>query len=251
MAESSGDEKRVALVTGASRGIGRAIATRLASDGRHVVLASRSAGPLNELAEEISGEGGAASVATVDVSDGAAVASMVEKVASEHGRLDVLVNNAGITRDNLSLRMSDEEFDEVINVNLRAVFFACRAAARPMMRGRFGRIVNIGSTSGLVGNSGQANYAAAKSGVIGMTKSFARELGGKGITANVVAPGFVQTDMTANLGEAVLKQVKESVVVGRLGEPEDIASAVSYVSSDGAGYLTGQVIAVDGGLTMS
>jgi 3-oxoacyl-[acyl-carrier protein] reductase len=251
VAESSGDEKRVALVTGASRGIGRAIATRLASDGRHVVLASRSAGPLNELAEEISGEGGAASVATVDVSDGAAVASMVEKVASEHGRLDVLVNNAGITRDNLSLRMSDEEFDEVINVNLRAVFFACRAAARPMMRGRFGRIVNIGSTSGLVGNSGQANYAAAKSGVIGMTKSFARELGGKGITANVVAPGFVQTDMTANLGEAVLKQVKESVVVGRLGEPEDIASAVSYVSSDGAGYLTGQVIAVDGGLTMS
>lgn len=250
MADASGDERRVALVTGASRGIGRAIAKRLASDGRHVVLVSRSAGPLNELAEAISSSGGSASVATVDVSDGGAVASMVEEAASEHGRLDILVNNAGITRDNLSLRMSDEEFDEVISINLRAVFVACRAAARPMMRGRFGRIVNIGSTSGLVGNSGQANYAAAKSGVIGLTKSFARELGGKGVTANVVAPGFIQTDMTSNLGDAVLKQVKDSVVVGRLGEPEDIASAVSYVSSDGAGYLTGQVIAVDGGLTM-
>lgn len=214
------------------------------------MLVSRSAGPLNELAEAISSSGGSASVATVDVSDGGAVASMVEEAASEHGRLDILVNNAGITRDNLSLRMSDEEFDEVISINLRAVFVACRAAARPMMRGRFGRIVNIGSTSGLVGNSGQANYAAAKSGVIGLTKSFARELGGKGVTANVVAPGFIQTDMTSNLGDAVLKQVKDSVVVGRLGEPEDIASAVSYVSSDGAGYLTGQVIAVDGGLTM-
>lgn len=250
MSESGENVARVAVVTGASRGIGRAIATRLAADGRHVVLASRSSGPLNELKDEIENAGGAASVMTVDMGDGDAVANLVETVASEHGRLDILVNNAGITRDNLSLRMSDEEFDEVISVNLRGVFIACRAAARPMMRGRFGRIVNIGSTSGLVGNPGQANYAAAKAGVIGMTKSFARELGSKGITANVVAPGFIQTEMTANLGDAVLGKVKDSVVVGRLGIPEDIASAVSFVSSDEAGYVTGQVLTVDGGLTM-
>ncbi len=241
---------RVAIVTGASRGIGREIAKRLAADGRHVVLASRSAGPLEELRVEIESAGGQASVQTVDMSDGAAVASMVEAVVKEHGRLDILVNNAGITRDNLSLRMTDEEFDDVINVNLRGVFIACRAAARPMMRGRFGRMVNIGSTSGLVGNPGQANYAAAKSGLCGMTKSFARELGSKGITANVVALDFIQTEMTANLGDAVLEKVKGSVVVGRLGIPEDIASAVSFISSDEAGYVTGQVLAVDGGLTM-
>jgi len=248
--EKDTSEKRVAIVTGASRGIGRAIAKRLASDGRHVVLASRSADHLEALAGEIESEGGAASVATVDVSDGAAVASMVESVADEHGRLDILVNNAGITRDNLSLRMSDDEFDDVIAVNLRAVFVACRSAARPMMRGRFGRIVNIGSTSGLVGNAGQANYAAAKAGLIGLTRSLARELGSKGVTGNVVAPGFIETEMTSNLGESVLSQVKEAIVVPRLGEPADIASAVSYVSSDEAGYLTGQVITVDGGLTM-
>ena len=247
----SDDSPRVAVVTGASRGIGLAIAKRLASDGRHVVLASRSAGPLEALREEIASGGGSASVATVDMSDASAVTEMMETVASEHGRLDILVNNAGITRDNLSLRMSEAEFDEVIAVNLRAVFVSCKAALRPMMRGRFGRIVNIGSTSGLIGNAGQANYAAAKAGVIGMTKSIARELGSKGVTANVVAPGFIQTDMTANLGEAVLGQIKDTVVVPRLGVPEDIAAAVSYVSSDEAGYLTGQVITVDGGLTMS
>jgi len=250
LSDQAQNETRIAVVTGASRGIGRAIAQQLAKDGRHVVLASRSEGPLNELREEIVAAGGQASVVTVDMSDASSVASLIEATVSEHGRLDILVNNAGITRDNLSLRMSDEEFDDVINVNLRGVFVACRAAARPMMRGRFGRIVNIGSTSGLVGNAGQANYAAAKAGVIGMTKSFARELGGKGVTANVVAPGFIQTDMTANLGEVVLGKIKETVAVSRLGIPEDIATAVSYVSSDAAGYLTGQVLTVDGGLTM-
>ena len=243
-------EKRVAIVTGASRGIGRAIATRLASDGRHVVLASRSEGPLKDLQHEIESAGGSASVLAVDVGDGEALAKGIEGAAEELGRIDILVNNAGITRDNLLLRMSDEEWDDVLTTNLRSVFVATRAAARPMMRGKFGRLVNIASTSGIVGNSGQANYAAAKSALIGFTKTIARELGGKGVTANVIAPGFIKTDMTANLPEAVTEGVQKLMSVRRLGEPEDIAAAVSYVSSDEAGFLTGQVISVDGGLTM-
>jgi len=243
-------DQRVAIVTGASRGIGRGVAKRLAKDGRHVVLSARSEAPLNDLKAEIEGEGGSASVKAVDIGDRAALAAMIESVASELGRLDILVNNAGITRDNLILRMSDEEWDDVLATNLTSVFVACRAAARPMMRGKFGRICNIGSTSGLVGNAGQANYAAAKSGLIGLTRSIARELGGKGITANVVAPGFVQTDMTKNLPEQVIDHVKAAMSVRTLGEPADIAAAVAYVTADDAGYLTGQVVAVDGGMTM-
>ncbi len=243
-------DKRVAIVTGASRGIGRAIATRLASDGRHVVCVSRSQGPLDELANEIESAGGSASSQTCDISDFDAVAAMIEGVAKDHGRLDILVNNAGITRDNLILRMSDEEWDEVINTNLKSVFVACRAAARPMMRGKFGRICNIASTSGLVGNAGQSNYAAAKSGLTGFTKSVARELGKKNITANCVAPGFVETDMTKDLPAAVTEHIKGVISTRNLGQPSDIAAAVAYVTSDDAGYLTGQTIAVDGGMTM-
>lgn len=243
-------ESRVAFVTGASRGIGKAVATRLAKEGRHVVLASRSEGPLSEVKAEIEEAGGAASVCAVDISDRKAFAEAIEGVASEQGRLDILVNNAGITRDNLLLRMSDEEWDAVIETNLTSAFVAMRAAARPMMKGKFGRIVNIASTSGLVGNSGQTNYAASKSGLVGMTRTVAREIGGKGITANVVAPGFIQTDMTANLPESVLDSVKGLIQVKRLGSPEDIAAAVAYCTSDDAGFLTGQVIAVDGGMTM-
>lgn len=242
--------QRVAFVTGASRGIGRAIAERLARDGRHVVLASRSAGPLHDLKASIEANGGSAGVCAVDVSDGAALASAIESVAKEMGRLDILVNNAGITRDNLILRMSDEEFDEVINTNLRSAFVACRAAARPMMKGRFGRIVSIASTSGLVGNAGQANYAASKAALVGLMRTIARELGTKGVTANVVAPGFIETDMTKDLPRQVVDHIKGLLAVKELGKPEDIASAVSYVTSDGAGYLTGQVITVDGGMTM-
>lgn len=242
--------RRVAFVTGASRGIGRAIAERLARDGRHVVLASRSAGPLNDLKASIEANGGSAGVCEVDVSDGAALASAIESVAKEMGRLDILVNNAGITRDNLILRMSDGEFDEVINTNLRSAFVACRAAARPMMKGRFGRIVSIASTSGLVGNAGQANYAASKAALVGLMRTVARELGTKGVTANVVAPGFIETDMTRDLPAPVVEHIKGLLAVKELGKPEDIASAVSYVTSDGAGYLTGQVITVDGGMTM-
>lgn len=185
-----------------------------------------------------------------DLADSAAVAAMVESVASELGRIDILVNNAGITRDNLILRMSDDEWDDVVNTNLKAVFVACRAAARPMMKGKFGRIVNIASTSGLVGNAGQANYAAAKSGLTGLTKTIARELGGKGITANVIAPGFIQTDMTKDLPPQVIDSVKAMMAVRQLGTPEDIAAAVAYATSDEAGFLTGQTIAVDGGMTM-
>ncbi|MBL8746668.1 MAG: 3-oxoacyl-[acyl-carrier-protein] reductase [Phycisphaerae bacterium] len=243
-------ERRVALVTGASRGIGKAIALRLARDGRHVVLVSRSSGPLSEVKSLIESAGGSASVCAADLGDRASWQSAVERVVEERGRLDILVNNAGITRDNLSLRMTDDEWDEVIRVNLTSAFVACRAAARSMMKGRFGRIVNIASTSGVVGNAGQANYAAAKAGLIGLTKSLARELGGKGITANVVAPGFIETDMTSGLPEAVRSKVLEGMALKRLGVPDDIAEAVSYVASDGAGYLTGQVICVDGGLTM-
>ncbi len=243
-------DQRVAVVTGASRGIGRAIAVRLAKEGRHVVLSARSEGPLNDLKAEIEAGGGVATVKAVDIADRAALAAMIESVGAELGRLDILVNNAGITRDNLLLRMSDEEWDDVISTNLTSVFVACRAAARPMMKGKFGRICTIASTSGLVGNAGQANYAAAKSGVIGLMRSVARELGGKNITANVVAPGFVQTDMTKNLPETVTETVKKAMSVRELGVPEDIAAAVSYVTADDAGYLTGQVIAVDGGLTM-
>ncbi|MCR9218396.1 MAG: 3-oxoacyl-[acyl-carrier-protein] reductase [bacterium] len=241
---------RVALVTGASRGIGKAIAQRLAADGRKVVLAARSEGALNEVADEIRSAGGEASVATLDVSDADVLASGIEGIIETEGRLDIIVNNAGITRDNLALRMSDEDFMEVLRVNLLSAFVVCRTAARSMMRNKFGRIVNIASTSGVVGNAGQANYAAAKAGLIGMTKSLARELGGKAITANAIAPGFIETDMTASLGDDIKSRIMESMALRRLGQPEDIAAAVAYVSSDGAGFLTGQTICVDGGLTM-
>lgn len=243
-------EQRVALVTGASRGIGKAIALRLAREGRRVVLVSRSEGPLTEVKAEIESTGGSAACVAVDVGDAAAWQSAVEGVIEREGRLDILVNNAGITKDNLALRMTNEDFMRVLEVNLVSAFVSCRAAARAMMRNRFGRIVNIGSTSGVVGNPGQANYAAAKAGLAGMTKSLARELGGKGITANVVAPGFVETDMTSGLPEELKARMLEGMAIKRLGVVEDIAAAVAYVSSDGAGYLTGQVICVDGGLTM-
>ncbi len=243
-------EKRVALVTGASRGIGRAVALRLARDGRHVVLSARSPGPLSEVKSQIEAAGGTAGILAVDVADAKALQAGIEGVIGELGRLDILVNNAGITRDGLILRMSDDDFAAVIQTNLTSAFVACRAAARAMMKNRFGRIVNIGSTSGVVGNAGQCNYAAAKAGLIGLTKSIARELGGKGVTANLIAPGYVETDMTANLPQEVKDKITEAVVVKRLGTPEDIAEAVAYVSSDGAGYLTGQVFCVDGGMTM-
>lgn len=244
---------RIAIVTGASRGIGKSIALRLARDGRHVVLVARSLPPLNDLKAQIEAAGGKASARACDVGDAGqegALAKLVEQVSDEFGRLDILVNNAGITRDNLVLRMSDNEWDEVIRVNLTSAFAAIRAGARSMMRGKFGRIVNIASTSGVIGNAGQANYAAAKAGLIGLSKTIARELGGKGITCNVIAPGYIETDMTANLPPQVKEHVLGLQSVKRTGQGDDIAAAVSYVSSDDAGFLTGQVICVDGGMTM-
>ena len=252
-------DQRVAVVTGASRGIGAAIAKALAADGKHVVLVARNANKLQEVRTEIEaaspasggGGGGSASVKTCDIADGDALAALIDAVAEEHGRLDILVNNAGITRDNLLMRMSDAEFDDVILTNLRSVFVACRAAARTMVRGKFGRVVNIGSVSGVVGNAGQANYAAAKAGLAGFTKSFAKELGKKNITANVVAPGFIETDMTDVLPDKIKEGVKLMTAAGRMGQPEEIAAAVAFLASDAASYITGQVLAVDGGMTMS
>ena len=248
---TNNDQRRVALITGASRGIGEAIARRLAREGRHVILAARSLDKLNDIAGEINDAGGSADTLAIDLNDHDAIKTAVETIPKNHGSLDILVNNAGITRDNLLLRMSDDEFDEVIAVNLRAAFVTCRAAARPMMKGKFGRILNIASTTAVVGNAGQANYAAAKAGLIGMTKSIARELGPKNITANVVAPGFIQTDMTASLGDEIKNQVLQNMAIRNLGTPEDIAAAAAYATSDDAGFLTGQVITVDGGLTMA
>jgi 3-oxoacyl-[acyl-carrier protein] reductase len=243
--------RRVAVVTGASRGIGRAIAMRLAKEARHVVLISRSEGPLNEVKTTIEQQGGSASLLAVDVADSKALGAAIEKIAEEHGRLDILVNNAGITRDGLVLRMSDDDWNAVIQTNLTSAFVTIRAAARSMMKNRFGRIVNIGSTSGLVGNAGQSNYAAAKSGLLGLSKTIARELGGKGITCNVVAPGFIQTDMTENLPQQVKDGVTAMIAVKRLGISEDIAAAVAYLTSDEAGFITGQTVCVDGGMTMT
>ncbi len=242
--------KRVAVVTGASRGIGKAVALRLARDGRHVVLCARSEAPLNDLKAQIESAGGAASVCVFDVSDAKAVQAAIEGIAAARGRIDILVNNAGITKDGLALRMSDEDWDAVVDTNLKSAFVAIRAAARAMMKGKFGRIINISSTSGVVGNAGQANYAAAKAGLLGLSKTIARELGGKGITCNAVAPGYIETDMTANLPQEVKDHILGMVAVKRLGNGDDIAACVAYLTSDEAGFITGQTICVDGGMTM-
>jgi 3-oxoacyl-[acyl-carrier protein] reductase len=198
---------------------------------------------------EIEQKGGKASVHVCDLADCSSFAMTIEEIVDTYGRLDVLVNNAGMTRDGLMLRMSEDDFDAVIDVNLKAAFIGCKTAARPMMRGRWGRMINITSVTGLNGNAGQANYAAAKAGLVGLTKTIAKEFGSKGITANAIAPGFIETDMTAVLGEEIRKGVEKSVPLRRYGHPDEIAAAVSYLASDGGGYMTGQVLVVDGGLT--
>ena len=244
------DQDRVAVVTGASRGIGEAIAKALSQQGRHVVCVARSADKLDALTQAMIDAGGQASTRTCDITDASALANLIDEVAKDHGHLDILVNNAGITRDNLMMRMSDQEFDDVIVTNLRSVFVACRAALRPMMRGKWGRIINVGSASGLVGNKGQANYAAAKAGMVGMTKSIAKEMASKRITANVLAPGFIQTDLTDVLPQQVKDQALAATPVGRFGQVDEVAAAAAFLASESAGYITGQVLAVDGGMTM-
>ncbi|MBT4523456.1 MAG: 3-oxoacyl-[acyl-carrier-protein] reductase [Phycisphaerae bacterium] len=246
---NSKSESRVAIVTGASRGIGRAIAMKLASDGFILALIARNKEALEEVQAEIEGNGGQASSHVCDLGDFSLFAATIESIAEQYGRLDVLVNNAGMTRDGLLLRMSEEDFDSVIDVNLKATFIGCKTAARPMMRGRWGRMINLTSVTGLNGNAGQANYAAAKAGIVGLTKTIAKEFGSKGITANAIAPGFIETDMTAVLSEDIRNGVEASVPLRRYGQPEEIASAVSFLASEGGGYMTGQVLVVDGGLT--
>jgi 3-oxoacyl-[acyl-carrier protein] reductase len=244
------NDKRVAFVTGGSRGIGAAIVQRLAKDGFHVVAVARSLDKLDAICNQIKAEGGSAEALAVDIADSKAFAAAVEKTADTHGRLDVLVNNAGITRDGLILRMDDEDFDAVIDTNLKSAFVAIRTAARPMMRAKGGRIINISSVSGVAGNAGQSNYAASKAGLIGLSKSVAKELSGKNITCNVVAPGFISTDMTDSLSDQIKERVKEVIPLRRFGQPQEIAGVVSFLAGPDSSYVTGQVIVVDGGMVM-
>ena len=244
------NEKRVAYVTGGSRGIGEAIVLALAADGFHVVAVARNKEKLDAVVKAAADKGQSVEAVAVDIADSAALTASIEKTIETHGRLDVLVNNAGITRDGLFMRMEDKDFDDVIATNLKSAFVACRAATRPMIRAKWGRIINISSVSGLIGNAGQVNYSASKAGLLGMTKSIARELAGKQVTANCVAPGFITTDMTDVLPPQIKEKVLEVIPLRRFGKVEDIANMVAFLASDKAGYITGQVLAVDGGMTM-
>jgi 3-oxoacyl-[acyl-carrier protein] reductase len=242
---------KVALVTGASRGIGRAIALELARQGAKVAVNyAGSEAKANEVVEEIKNMGGEAFAIQADVSNAEAVDQMVKAVLERFERIDILVNNAGITRDNLLMRMKEEEWDDVININLKGVFNCTKAVTRPMMKQRYGRIVNIASIVGVSGNPGQANYVAAKAGVIGLTKTAARELASRNITVNAVAPGFITTDMTDRLSEELKAEMLKQIPLARFGEPEDVAKVVSFLVSDAASYMTGQTLHVDGGMVM-
>ena len=241
----------IALVTGASRGIGKAVAFELAAGGLAVAVNyAASADKAEAVVDQIRQNGGTAIAVQADVSDPEAVASMIATVESELGAVTVLVNNAGITDDGLLLRMTAEQWDRVLSTNLRSAFLCTKAVLRGMIRAKGGRIINISSVSGVAGNAGQANYAASKAGLIGFTKSIAKEVGSRGITVNAVAPGFIATDMTEALGDNVTDAAAAQISLGRLGEPEEIASVVGYLASDGASYITGQAIVVDGGLAL-
>jgi len=243
-------EGRVSMVTGASRGIGRAIARALAREGAIVFVGARDEGRLEEVVKEVNDAGGTAVALALDVADRASVDGALQKILASHGRVDHLVNNAGITRDNLLLRMKREEWDQVIATNLTGTYLCTQAVLKPMVKQRSGRIVNVTSVVGLTGNAGQANYAASKAGIIGFTKAVAREVASRSITVNAVAPGFIATDMTEGMAEKAKEALTASIPLGRVGSPEDIASAVLFLVSDAAAYITGQVLGVDGGFHM-
>ena len=240
---------QTALVTGASRGIGKAIALALGQAGAKVACIARNEEKLRETADAIASAGGTAVVYACDVTDSAAVQKVVEAVVEDWDQLDIVVNNAGITRDTLIPRMSDEDWDDVISTNLRSVFLFTRAASLVMMRRRSGRIINISSVSGIMGNPGQSNYSASKAGIIGLTRSVARELASRKVTVNAICPGFIATEMTDALGPVVQDEVKKRIPARRLGESNEIADAVLYLASNSAAYLTGQILTLDGGLT--
>jgi 3-oxoacyl-[acyl-carrier protein] reductase len=246
MIELSG---RVALVTGASRGIGAAIARRLASRGARVVAAARTDNA-RPVAEDITRTGGQAEAITLDVTDGSAAETAMAGIVERHGRIDILVNNAGIARDQLLLRMKRDDWDAVLTTNLTAAFALTQAALKSMIRQRQGRIISISSVVGQSGNAGQANYAASKAGLIGFTKAVALEVASRGITANVVAPGLIETDMTQSIAEKAREQWESRIPLRRLGTPDDVAAAVCFLASDEASYITGQVLAVNGGMYM-
>jgi 3-oxoacyl-[acyl-carrier protein] reductase len=244
-------ENQVAVVTGAGRGIGHAIALRLAQEGARVASVSRTEANAQKTAQEINAlRGNSAKAYAVDVADHSAVQKIGAAILEEFGRVDILVNNAGVTRDSLSMRMSVEDWDTVLNTNLKGAFNFVQAMMRTMIKQRSGRIINISSVIGLIGNAGQANYAASKAGIIGLTKSLARELASRGITVNAIAPGLIETDMTGVLSDEVRQSILQKVPLGRLGQPDDIAAAVAYLASAEASYVTGQVLTVDGGMVM-
>jgi 3-oxoacyl-[acyl-carrier protein] reductase len=244
-------ENQVAIVTGAGRGIGHAIAVRLGSEGARVACVSRSEENARRTADELNvARADSAKPYAVDVSDHAAVQKVGAQILEDFGKADILVNNAGVTRDGLSMRMSIEDWDTVINTNLRGAFNFVQAVQRPMIKQRSGRIINISSVIGLIGNAGQTNYAASKAGLIGLTKSLARELASRNITVNAIAPGFIVTDMTGALSDEIQKQIIGRIPLGRVGEPIDVAASVAFLASAEARYITGQVLCVDGGMVM-
>ena len=241
---------QVAVVTGAGRGIGRAIAIQLAQAGADIVCVSRTPENSAKVADEVRAQGRKAWAHAVDVSDATAVANAAEQILSETGRVDILINNAGVTRDGLLMRMSENDWDTVLNTNLRGAFVFTKAFSRSFLKQRSGRVINIASVIGLIGNAGQCNYAASKAGLIGLTKSIAKEFASRGITCNAIAPGFIETDMTSVLDEKLKEALLKQIPLGTLGQADDIATAVAYLAGPGGRYITGQVLTVDGGMVM-